>query len=82
MKKLSPYSPARSSSAQLGRLAPDGHDLEDGDVALAGGQRQEVVRQAEPLAARLAREEERADLRLAVAGIEDDQIVAVAVAGK
>ena len=67
---------------QLGHLGPDRDALQGDDVALAGVERAEEVGQADPVVLGLAREDEPLELALGILGVEDDQLVAVGVAGE
>ena len=81
MNSCSANSPSRSSSADpLGHLRPHGDRLKGYDIPLATVERAVEVGEADPVVARLAREDEPLDLALVIVGVEDHQFVAVGVA--
>ena len=67
---------------QLGDLVADGDGLQRDDVELAGVLRAVEVGQAEAVALGLARAGEALEHRLAVLGVEHDDVVALGVAGE
>src|SRR5262249_4274739 len=67
---------------QLGDLGADRHALEGDDVAFAGVDRAEEVGEADAVVLGLAREDEPLELAVGVLGIEDDELVAVGIAGE
>ena len=67
---------------ELGDLVAGRDRLQRDDVELAALLRAEEVRQADAVVLGLAREDEPLEHRLAVLGVEDDDLVALAVAGE
>ena len=83
MKSCSANSPSALELVdQLGHLGADRDALEGDDVALARVERPVEVGEADPVVLRLAREDEALELALGVLGVEDDQLVAIGVAGE